>query len=113
MGAYLVTAPYVTLKVKDVSGVTIVQGYYAGGIVQNPVQDEQFEKHVRNGWVENASAPEKAPEPEPPANEPPKGNASRDEWAEYAKGKGASAEETRPVEEGGLKQTELRDKYGN
>lgn len=42
----------------------------------------------------------------------PKGNASRDDWADYAKSKGAPDEETRPVEEGGLKQAELRDKYG-
>jgi hypothetical protein len=43
--------------------------------------------------------------------EAPKGNASRDEWAAYAKELGAPEEETRPVEEGGLKQTELREKY--
>jgi len=44
-------------------------------------------------------------------SEAPKGNASRDEWAAYAKDQGAPDEETRPVEEGGLKQTELREKY--
>lgn len=113
MGAYLVTAPYVTLKVKDVSGVEIIQGYYAGGVVQNPVEDKQFEKHVRNGWVEKTAAPAAADEPEEPADEAPKGNASRDDWADWAKKKGAPEEETRPPEEGGLKQTELREKYGN
>jgi hypothetical protein len=115
MGAYLVTAPYVTLKVKDFNGVTIVQGYYAGGIVQDPIEDAQFEKHV-NGWIEDAPAPEAlaADEPEEPQDEAPKGNASRDVWAAYAKDKkGAPDEETRPVEDGGLSQTALREKYGN
>lgn len=112
MGAYRVTAPYVTLKVKDVSGVTVVQGYYAGGVVQDPLEDEQFEKHVRNGWIEEAEDPE--PAPEAPVDEAPKGNASREAWAAYAKDKkGAPDEETRPVEEGGLTQTALREKYGN
>jgi hypothetical protein len=41
--------------------------------------------------------------------EAPKGNASREDWAAYAKSKGAPEEETR---DGGLSQTELRSKYG-
>lgn len=49
---------------------------------------------------------------EPEGGEAPKGNASREDWAAYAASKGAPEDETRPVEEGGLKQTELRDKYG-
>lgn len=113
MGAYRVNAPYITLKVKDFNGVTIVQGYYAGGIVQDPVEDAQFDKHVRTGLIEEY-VPEETPEPvAEPVDEAPKGNASREEWAAYAMTKGAPAEETRPVDEGGLKQTELREKYGN
>lgn len=50
---------------------------------------------------------------EPPVVEVPKGNASREEWAAYATKRGAPEEETKPVEEGGLKQTELREKYSD
>lgn len=114
MGAYRVTAPYVTLKVKDVSGVTIVQGYYAGGVVQDPIEDDQFDKHVRNGWVEEAAASE--PEPERPATvvedgpvyERPAGNASQEAWATYALESGqASEDEVRD-----LSRDELRELYG-
>lgn len=114
MGAYLVTAPYVTLKVKDVSGVAIVQGYYAGGVVQNLVEDEQFEKHVRNGCVEEAEeAPveepaEAPPAPEAPVFERPAGNASQEAWAIYALESGqASEDEVRD-----LSRDELRELYG-
>lgn len=51
-------------------------------------------------------------QPDPPVDEAPKGNASRDEWAAYAASKGAPEEETRPVDEGGLKHADLKDKYG-
>lgn len=51
-------------------------------------------------------------DPGDPGDQAPKGNATRDEWAAYATTKGAPEEDTRPVDEGGLKQTELRDKYG-
>lgn len=61
---------------------------------------------VTDDEVETAVAPEVEVR-----SEAPKGNASRDEWAAYAANKGAPEEETRPVEEGGLKQTELREKY--
>lgn len=47
-----------------------------------------------------------------PVDEAPKGNASREEWAAYAATKGAPEEETRPVDEGGLKHADLKDKYG-
>lgn len=120
MTAWEVTSPYVTLKVKDFNGNAVVQGYYLGGVVQNPIEDAQFEKHVRTGLVKKyvAPEPEEAVDPEvppaPPADEAPKGNASREEWAAYAKDKkGAPEEETRPVDDGGLRQTELREKYGN
>lgn len=117
MGSYVVTSPYVTLKVKDFNGNAVVQGYYLGGVIQDPIEDAQFEKHVRTGLIKEYKAPElegsDAPA-QPPADEAPKGNASREEWAAYAKDKkGAPDEETRPVDEGGLKQTELREKYGN
>jgi len=46
------------------------------------------------------------------AEDAPKGNASRDDWAAFAAGKGAPGEETQPVEDGGLGRDELRAKYG-
>lgn len=118
MRSFKVLAPYVTLKVKDIAGQNVVQGFYRDGLVQNPVEDEAFEKHVRTKLIEEVKASkqekqEPAPPAAPPADPAPAGNASREDWAAYAKSKGAPDEETRPVEEGGLKQTELREKYGN
>jgi len=43
----------------------------------------------------------------------PRGNASRADWAAYAASQGASEDETKAVEEGGLSQSDLRAKYGN
>jgi len=42
----------------------------------------------------------------------PAGNAKRDDWAEFARSKGAPEEELVPPEEGGLTRAELIDKYG-
>lgn len=61
---------------------------------------------VVDDGVETAVAPEAEQR-----SDAPKGNASRDEWAAYAASLGAPEEETKPVEDGGLKQTELREKY--
>lgn len=107
-----VVAPYVTLRVKALSGVEVVQGYYAGAVL-DAAEGEILDRHLSSGMVEEIAQVQ--PEaPGAPADEAPKGNASREEWAAYAKEKkGAPEEDTRPVDEGGLKQTELRDKYGN
>lgn len=43
---------------------------------------------------------------------PPKGNASREAWADYAGQNGATEDETAPVDDGGLTRDELRDKFG-
>lgn len=42
----------------------------------------------------------------------PAGNAKREEWVAYARDKGASEDELKAQEEGGLSRDELRDKYG-
>jgi hypothetical protein len=42
----------------------------------------------------------------------PARNAKREDWVAYAAGKGATAAELGPQEEGGLSRDELRDKYG-
>lgn len=109
-----VLAPYVTLKVKDANGQEVVQGFYRDAVIPDPVEGDSLKKHLRTKMVEKVRAQKvDDPPPPPPADLPPAGNASREEWAAYAKDKkGAPDEETRPVEEGGLKQTDLRDKYG-
>jgi len=42
----------------------------------------------------------------------PAGNAKREDWVEYSRTKGASEDELKSQEEGGLSRDELRDKYG-
>lgn len=113
MSAYRVTAPFVTLKVKDVAGATVVKGYYLNGHVQDPVEDEAFEKHVRNGWIEptedsSESVEESDPEPEAPVFERPAGNASQEAWATYALESGQASED----EVKGLSRDDLRELYG-
>ncbi len=110
-----VLGEYAILKIKDVGGSPIMRGYYRDAVVPD-VDDENAQHHIDIGLAEEHAAPEPDDPPEPPADpgsDAPKGNASREEWAAYAALKGASEEDTRPVEEGGLKQTELREKLGN
>lgn len=119
-----VIGEYAILKVKDVAGSDVMVGYYRDAVVPN-VDDESARHHIESGLAEeHADVDEPTAEPEPPSDGTtgpggdnssavPKGNASREEWAEYASNRGAPEEETRPVEDGGLKQTELREKYGN
>lgn len=45
--------------------------------------------------------------------EEPSGNASRDEWVEFARASDAPEEELASKDEGGLSRDELRDKYGS
>lgn len=109
--SYKVLAPYVTAKVKDINGQDVMLGYYQNGLIHDPVDQKHVDSLVELGMLEEA--PDAEPEPEPQGDGQPKGNASREEWAAYAKTKGAADEEVAPVEDGGLKQTELREKYGN
>ena len=108
MGAFRVTAPYVTLKVKDVTGQPVVQGFYAGAVVPDPVDGDSLQKHLRTGMVEEVSAPEPAPEPEAPVLERPAGNASQEAWATYALESDQASED----EVKGLTRDELRELYG-
>lgn len=78
---------------------------YAGDVVPDEVSKESL-AHLRDlGYVTDPKAAKKA-ETVPQ----PSGNASREEWADYAKAKGAGAEE---VAEGGSTRDELRAKYGD
>ena len=106
--SYRVLAPFVTLKVKDANGQTVVQGYYAEGLVQDPVEDVAFEKHVRTRLIVKVEVPavEEAPA-DPPRVEKPAGNASQEVWAAYAVTQGASAGEVKD-----FSRDELRELYG-
>lgn len=113
-----VLGEYAILKVKDPAGSPVMLGYYRDAVVPN-VDDENAQHHIDSGLAEEYSdtseeTPDGTSGPDgDAASALPKGNASREEWAAYATTKGAPDEETKPVEEGGLKQTELREKYGN
>lgn len=54
-----VTAPYVTLRVNDQNGNTVLLGFYDGAVLKNPVEDVVLDKHLRQGlvaWVEDDDA---------------------------------------------------------
>lgn len=108
--SYRVLAPFVTLKVKDVNGQVVVQGYYLDGLVQDPVQDETFDKHVRTGLIEEVAGSPVAPvvAEQAPVFERPAGNASQEAWATYALESGQASED----EVKGLSRDELRELYG-
>jgi hypothetical protein len=67
------------------------------------VDPEAVEVYERSGWT---SVPEEADEPELDEDGLPKGNASREEWAEYALGHGLTAEDVEP-----LSRDEIRDHF--
>lgn len=104
---YTVTAPLVIATAENGSKHHL----YQGAPVPPYIGEDEIERLAADGHI--AKMAEEPESGEPAAPEAPKGNASRDEWAAYAASKGAPVEETKPVEEGGLKQTELREKYGN
>lgn len=78
---------------------------YQGAPLPASIGEDELKRLLGEGFIEKTDAPV-----EEPADGVPKGNASREAWAAYAKTKGAPAEETA---DGGLSQTALREKYGN
>lgn len=109
MVAYKVVAPYVTLKVKDATGTSVVQGFYAGALV-DAVDEAQAQAQADMGFLEKIEA---APEPpavvEPaPVFERPAGNASLEAWATYALESGKASED----EIKDLSRDDLRELYG-
>ena len=76
-----------------------------GAFVDLALLKENEAALIAGGHIERVQAPEDPPY----ADEAPKGNASREEWAAFAASKGAPDEET--AEEGGLTRDELRAKY--
>lgn len=107
MTSFKVLAPYVTLKVKDLNGQPVIQGFLAEGIVKDPVEDAAFEKHVRTRLIEALEDAETEPAPVPAQVEKPAGNASQEVWAAFAVTQGAEAEEVKD-----LSRDDLRELYG-
>lgn len=75
-GAYIVTVPYVTLKVKDTNGVFVLRGFYAGAEIQaDDVEAESLRHHVDGGMMAKADSAEAAadgvPAGSPKEHEPP------------------------------------------
>jgi hypothetical protein len=110
MVSYKVVAPYVTLKVKDLSGTPVVQGFYAGAVVGDVVDEAQAKAQADAGLLEEFSVPTAEPEPPaaPVAVERPAGNASLEAWATYALESDQASED----EVKGLSRDELRELYG-
>lgn len=109
-----VTAPYVTLKVNDPTRGTVLLGFYVGAIVEN-VDDESAQHHIDSGLAEEASTgdmPAGPPLiPDSLTTAEPSGNASTEEWANYARTKGASDADLLDDEGKPLGRDALRDKY--
>jgi len=106
--SYKVLAPYVTTKVKDVSGQDVMLGYYQNGLIENPVDQKHVAALIELGMLEEADAPTEPEEPTGPVLERPAGNASQDAWATYAVESRQATEE----EVEGLTRDELRELYG-
>jgi hypothetical protein len=107
---YTVTSPLVIATAENGSQHHL----YQGSPIPPYIGKDEIKRLADEGHIsEKDEEPTEEPTPEEPVSGSPKGNASRDEWAAYATSKGAPVEETRPVEEGGLKQTELREKYSD
>lgn len=104
MAVYRVTAPYVTLKVRDVTGKASVMGFYKDARVdRDQVDSASLKRHLDRGYVElveqGEPARESTPEPqgEPPA-EPtgearPGQNAPKSEWVDFAVAQGVDRDE--------------------
>lgn len=105
--SYKVVAPYVTLRVKDANGQTVVQGFYVEGLVQDPVPGDVLDKHIRTGLIEEVGQPEPELDKPAPQLEKPAGNASQEVWAAYAVTQGASAEDVKDAS-----RDDLRELYG-
>lgn len=106
--SYKVLAPYVTTKVKDVSGQDVVMGYYRDGLIQDPADQDHVDALIELGMVEASTAELVEEEPAVPVFDKPHGNAGRDAWATYALESGQASED----EIKDLSRDELRELYG-
>ena len=102
-----VLAPYVTMRVKTMTGAEVVQGYYAHAVF-DAEEGEVLDRHLASGMVEKVEAAAPEPESEAPVLERPAGNASQEAWATYALESDQASED----EVKGLTRDELRELYG-
>lgn len=108
-GSYKVLAPYVTARVKDISGQTVVLGFYRDGIISDPVDPSHLDAMAALGMVEpTASELQEAAPEDAPGFERPAGNASQEAWRTYALESGQASED----EVKDLSRDELRELYG-
>jgi hypothetical protein len=111
---HVVTAPYVTLRVRDDNDQPVLRGFHEGAPVPASVNAEDLARHIRKGMVsEGAEAEPVVTEPvlEPVVVKPSAGD-SREKWVAYARAKGAPDHELAALDAGGLTRDRLRDKYG-
>lgn len=120
---YVVTAPYVTMLADTVDGRRLV-GLYRGAPVPDGVPEESIQHHLDSHLIAPLAEAEAQPGEvssetgsEPASTEPgageasaveaPAGNASLEDWQEFARSKGASDEDLE-----GKTRNDLRDSYG-
>ncbi|MBM0277816.1 hypothetical protein [Micromonospora tarensis] len=113
--SHRVVSAYATLRVPNDLGQEVLVGFYENAILPAGVNRDDLDRHVRKGMVvkESATEPERKPAPASQPPGVPNGRSSREDWAAYATTKGAPAEETKAVDEGGLSRDDLRAKYGS
>lgn len=58
MSKHVVTAAYVTLRVKNDLEQEVLRGFYEGAIVPDSVNEEDLDRHVRKGMVAQVGTPE-------------------------------------------------------
>ncbi|MFC7276233.1 hypothetical protein ACFQS1_19750 [Paractinoplanes rhizophilus] len=56
--SYVVTAPYVTVKVGDGLGSMVLKGFYRGGTLPADTDQGDLDRHLRKGMIAKAGTPE-------------------------------------------------------
>lgn len=72
MTDYVVTAPYVTLKVKDSNGAWVLRGVYKGGqFAEGDIDPDSLQHHLDSDLMEPVDKPAEQPaKPEAPKPKP-------------------------------------------
>lgn len=117
MATYYVVAPLVIAT--DELGAK--HYFYQGGPLPSSIGKDELDRLEAGGLIASneaevaeAFAAGSLTEPAAPVADggKPDGRSSREKWAEYAKSNGATDDELKPVEEGGLSKADLTAKYG-
>lgn len=56
--SHVVTAAYVTVRVKNNLGQDVLHGFYEGAVLPDDVNQSDLDRHVRKGMVAEAGTPE-------------------------------------------------------